>query len=172
MSPDAVGAATYVPPAPMPPPRGIMGVQQTYGTFKYYELGKGNIDVDDTWERDNIVRIRNVCGTMFSIQLHRLVAYLFEDAFRAAMTAAPGYAIKQLGGYCPRHKMHDPRRGLSIHSWGAAFDVNWDQNPVAEHLVTDLPPAFVKAFTDRGWDWGGAWKSSFDAMHFQYAVGV
>lgn len=181
MSPDSIGAAGeatagYGPPklaVPyFPTPRGIMGVQQTYGTFKYTELGKGNVDIDDVWELDNIVRVRNVCGTMFSIQLHRLVIPLFEDAFRAAMTAAPGYVIKKLGGYCPRHKMHDPKRGLSIHSWGAAFDVNWDENPVSDHLITDLPSAFVKAFTDRGWDWGGNWHSSKDSMHFQFAVGV
>jgi hypothetical protein len=77
-----------------------------------------------------------------------------------------------LGGFVPRHKMHDPARGLSIHSWGAAFDVNWDTNQVGRNAPTDLPAEWVAAFTDRGWDWGGSWRSTKDWMHFQYATGV
>ena len=159
---------TIYPPAP----NGILGVQQFYGKFNYHDLSGGNIDVDDVWEQDNIVRIRNVCGTMFNITLHRKVAQLFEDTFRAALTAAPGYEIKQLGGYCPRHKMHNPALGLSIHSWGAAVDFNWDTNGVGNTAPHDLPMPLVNAFTGMGWDWGGNWHSTKDWMHFQYAFGV
>ena len=52
----------------------------------------------------------------------------------------------------------------SLHSWGVAIDINaaWNQ---FGHPPT-LTPAFVKCFTDAGFDWGGAW-SNPDGMHFQ-----
>jgi hypothetical protein len=153
------------------PPNGMNEVRQVYGSFKYTDMSGGNIDIDDTWERDNLVRLRNVCGTMFNLTIHRLVAPVFEQSFRAAMIAAPGYQIKQIGCFCPRHKMHDPKRGLSIHSWAAAVDFNWDTNGVGQKAPHDLPAPFVKAFTDGGWDWGGDWQMR-DWMHFQLAKGV
>ena len=79
--------------------------------------------------------------------------------------------MRQLGGFCARHKMHDVKRALSIHSWGAAFDVNWDTNGVGARATSDLPKDFVAAFTEQGWNWGGNWKSPKDFMHFQYATG-
>lgn len=154
------------------PPRGWYEVKKVYGDFKYVELSKGAVDIDDTWERDNLVTLRNVCGTKCNIQLHYKVAPLFEACLAEAMRRAPKYRVRMLGGHNARHMMHDPKKPLSLHSWGCAFDINWDKNPVAPTLVTDLPPEFVAAFTEQGWNWGGAWKSVKDTMHFQYANGV
>lgn len=156
----------------MIPPNGWKQVKEVYGDFKYLELSKGNVDIDDTWERDNLVTLRDVCKTGIDIRLHRLVAPVFERCLRAAMAAAPKYRIRLLGAFSPRHQRHDPALPLSLHSWGCAFDINWDKNPMGSKLVTDLPPEFVKVFTDAGWEWGGAWKSIKDAMHFQFARGV
>jgi len=52
----------------------------------------------------------------------------------------------------------------SLHSWGVAIDVNAAWNRY--HAPPTLSKAFVKCFTDAGFDWGGNW-SSPDGMHFQ-----
>jgi hypothetical protein len=59
------------------------------------------------------------------------------------------------------------KRGLSsmsLHSWGIAIDVNAAWNGLGKEPV--LSVAFVKCFTDAGFDWGGTWKRK-DGMHFQ-----
>jgi hypothetical protein len=60
------------------------------------------------------------------------------------------------------------KRGLStmsLHSWGIAVDVNAFENGLGE--TPKLSSAFVKCFTDSGFDWGGDWKTRKDGMHFQ-----
>lgn len=154
------------------PPHGFDALKKTYGDFKFTELSKGQVDIDDTWEKDNLVVLRNVLKTGCSIQLHYKVVPIFEYCLGEAMRRCPKYKIRMLGGHSARHMMHDPKKPLSTHSWGCAFDVNWDKNPVSKTLITDLPPEWVAAFTEQGWNWGGAWKGVKDAMHFQYATGL
>jgi hypothetical protein len=54
----------------------------------------------------------------------------------------------------------------SIHSWGLAIDLNASWNAFGSKPT--LSKAFVKCFTDAGFDWGGSW-SKPDGMHFQLA---
>ena len=55
-------------------------------------------------------------------------------------------------------------KSMSLHSWGLAIDVNAFENGLyAEPKLTE---AFVKCFTDAGFDWGGKWTRK-DGMHFQ-----
>ncbi|MGE4568531.1 MAG: M15 family metallopeptidase [Bacteroidales bacterium] len=72
---------------------------------------------------------------------------------------------------------------LSAHALGRAIDLNPKQNPALYPQGRVLPPdgrydvgkpgtltaahPVVKAFTDRGWIWGGNWKVPIDYMHFQ-----
>jgi len=59
------------------------------------------------------------------------------------------------------------KRGLSsmsLHSWGIAIDVNAAWNQL--NMTPTLSPAFVKCFTDAGFEWGGTWQRK-DGMHFQ-----
>ena len=67
---------------------------------------------------------------------------------------------------------------LSMHSFGIAVDINPDANPSCgitrecrcyNDLVTDMPPAFIQAFTDSGFEWGGSWAEHPDPMHFEWA---
>lgn len=153
------------------PPIGMKEVRKTFGTFNYSEMSGGNVDVDDKWEKENLVYIKNICDTGLNIWMHRLLSEEFEKTLAWAMDHAPDYKVRMLGGYCPRHKMHDPKRELSLHSWGIAFDINWDKNPVSSKLITDIPPDFIRVFKEEGWDWGGDWKGTKDSMHFQFATG-
>ncbi|MCU0280415.1 MAG: FG-GAP-like repeat-containing protein [Acidimicrobiia bacterium] len=63
-----------------------------------------------------------------------------------------------------------PKRYLSFHAVGAAIDINSIANPYRGDnvLETDMPDWFVKAWTDAGWCWGGAWQTIKDAMHFSW----
>lgn len=65
-----------------------------------------------------------------------------------------------------RGRLHQKNAPYSLHSWGIAIDVNAAWNRYG-HKST-LTPAFVKCFTDAGFEWGGNWKT-LDAMHFQLA---
>lgn len=59
------------------------------------------------------------------------------------------------------------KRGLdsqSLHSWGIAIDVNAFENQLNQ--TPKLSRAFVKCFTEAGFDWGGVWTRK-DGMHFQ-----
>jgi hypothetical protein len=55
-------------------------------------------------------------------------------------------------------------QSMSLHSWGIAVDVNAATNQLGK--MPTLSAAFVKCFTDAGFDWGGTWIRK-DGMHFQ-----
>lgn len=168
------------PPAPAPilsVPRGYSGLEGTFGKFAWEPTKVPFVKILGSWSSDNLVHLDDVCGTGLHITLHRLVAPLFVEALGAAMAAAPAYKVRDLQGWCARQKVTlDPEKQakapLSVHSWGAAFDINPAQNPLSATLKTDIPEPFIRAFTLRGWTWGGEFSHPKDAMHFQYAVGV
>ena len=155
----------------MNPPNGMPEVVSFYGDNRVTELSKGSCAGDPAWEHDNLIVLKNVCGTGKAIQIHHALSSLFQSCLSAAIASAPRYEISMLGGYCARHQRNDPNLPLSIHSYGAAFDLNWNANPMGKRLVTDIPIDFVRAFTSKGWVWGGDWSSIKDPMHFQFATG-
>ncbi len=55
---------------------------------------------------------------------------------------------------------------LSIHSWGAAIDLDPEHNQFGGKST--MPPAVVALFDAEGWTWGGGWHPC-DGMHFQAA---
>lgn len=57
---------------------------------------------------------------------------------------------------------------LSVHSFGAAIDIDPVHNPWKGKNT--LPQWFIDCFVAAGWTWGGKWSTS-DPMHFQYATG-
>jgi len=74
---------------------------------------------------------------------------------------------------------------LSNHSFGTAIDINPFQNPyiVGKNTMpagseynkdekgTILPGSIVvKVFKERGWEWGGDWKTRKDYQHFEKAL--
>lgn len=79
----------------------------------------------------------------------------------------------------------DQKGILSQHSYGRAIDINPLQNPYVKGKLiippqgkkyikrTDLKGQISKdslvyqLFTERGWDWGGAWFDLFDYQHFE-----
>lgn len=57
---------------------------------------------------------------------------------------------------------------MSMHSFGAALDLNAETNKLG--TIGDMDPGLVQVFEACGWTWGGRWKRS-DPMHFQYGSG-
>jgi hypothetical protein len=57
---------------------------------------------------------------------------------------------------------------LSIHSWGAAIDLDADDNTFRDHwpMQADMPLEIMEAFAREGWLSAGAFWG-YDAMHFQ-----
>jgi hypothetical protein len=56
---------------------------------------------------------------------------------------------------------------VSAHAYGLAIDINAFENKLGS-AESKLSPAFVKCFTDQGFDWGGNFHSRKDPMHFSY----
>ncbi|AWB24803.1 M15 family peptidase [Methylobacterium currus] len=78
-----------------------------------------------------------------------------------------GYKIDSLGGYNYRTKRNGT--GLSQHAYGNAIDINPLKNPMTNgKLITDLPPNISDLAAKHGLSWGGDWKRTKDAMHFEW----
>lgn len=81
------------------------------------------------------------------------------------------YKIRLFGCYRFDSNNGTTNIGLSsYHTYGAACDINWDTNPIvlsgtAPH---DMPQAWIQAFHDHGFTWGGTWHSKKDYMHFEF----
>lgn len=61
---------------------------------------------------------------------------------------------------------------LSIHSWGAAIDLDPERNAFGRRYDEThgmIPHAVCDLFAAEGWVWGGRWNKA-DAMHFQCAT--
>ena len=75
------------------------------------------------------------------------------------------------GCYFPRYIAYDPAKGLSLHSWGIAVDLNVPGNQ--RGTVGEMDRQVVAIFKQWGFAWGGDWNYT-DPMHFEMAkvVGV
>jgi hypothetical protein len=79
---------------------------------------------------------------------------------------ASGYKINSLGGYNLRQKRGGG--GWSQHAYGNAIDINPAKNPMTGKLITDMPGNIRDMAAKYGLSWGGDWKSTKDAMHFEW----
>ena len=75
-----------------------------------------------------------------------------------------GYKINVIGGYANRMNVNDPTQ-LSKHAYGAAIDINPEQNP-NKSTTTDLPKETATLAAKWGLGWGMNWTSVKDPMHF------
>jgi hypothetical protein len=151
-----------------PIPSGRDGVASVYGKFAYTEGGGGRINVDAKWTEANIVTVALHTGA--KVRLHKLVAAEFVQLFKRACEVS-GYTPMQVQTFVPRHTLWDPKRTLSLHSWGIAIDFEPSANPMGginSRLRSTAGQQFVQVFREAGWTWGGDWPMK-DDMHFQRA---
>lgn len=164
----------------MTAPKTYQELIQFVGSFKYDEVlnpttkkPTGEVKILGDWERQNIVLItlpilRPNSTKFFRLQCHKNIKDNVLEIFTEYKHNQydVSYPIRLFGGFMPRHMLWNPKKPLSIHSYGLAIDINWDTNPVGKR--GDMPDYVVVLFKKYGWTWGGDWKSPKDPMHFQY----
>jgi hypothetical protein len=156
---------------------------QLFGELKYISAPvKGNpenISIQGSWARDNlcIIEIPQLIGIAgyAKVQCHKLVAdamrFLFIDLEQQDLLDD----IHTWDGmFCPRF-IRGSKTTLSNHSFGTAFDINAQWNPIGK------PPAaegklgclyrIVPVVNKHGFYWGGHYSSRPDGMHFEYSRG-
>lgn len=148
-----------------PIPQNRSELIKIFGNIEYKEALAGRIVITNGWAKENIVMADLPIEGRHPI--HKLIEPVLTDVLLDIVGANLAGAITQFGCWNPRHKMNDPKRSLSLHSWGIAVDINWSTN--APGTKGDLHPKIVEIFKKYGWIWGGDWRSR-DPMHFQLAT--
>jgi len=154
-------------------------VRDVYGTFSFTEGKKGAIKIDPAWVTENIVQLSTPILAdvgYTTIQCHKKAKGPFERVFAAIAQAGLDERIRTCAGtFVARHKGWNPNRGLSVHSWATAIDINVAWNGYgavpaalgAAGSVRELVPYFEA----EGFAWGGYFQpqSICDGMHFELA---
>jgi hypothetical protein len=82
------------------------------------------------------------------------------------------YTINDIGCYRFDSDNGTTNIGLSsYHTYGVACDINPSANPFSgsgANIPHNMPQAYVQAFYDHGWSWGGNWHQPKDFMHFEF----
>ena len=142
-------------------------VSDAVGTFTYTNGPDGTINPDQGWVTE-FIRTETV-PILGEVTCNKGML----PQFRAALMQIEleGLADKinpdeYAGCYYPRYIGRDPSNGLSLHSWGIAFDINVPGN--LRGTVGEIDRRVVAIFKQWGFAWGGDW-SYTDPMHFEMA---
>ena len=117
--------------------------------------------------------------------------YLIDDFWAGDPDDSDWYSIESNNTSCFCYRTAAGSGNLSKHALGRAIDINPQQNPYVTfkdgkaqyshknaadyatnrsskkaHVITTSDKAY-KAFTKKGWTWGGSWSSPKDYQHFQ-----
>lgn len=144
-------------------PSGLAEIEREFGKIEYAEAAGGYVEITNDFARNIVDHEFPVVGRQM---LHAKLVPVLERVLDEIRKRGLDKEILQFGTFCPRHKMHDPKRGLSTHSWGIAVDINQSTN--LPGMRGDLDPGIVDCFEMFGFEWGGRW-SFKDCMHMQYA---
>lgn len=137
------------------------------------------------WERMNIVYIRPPFQMTYAgapiprIRVHRHCADSLLRVFGELKKAAGGkqetldhWGVTIFGG-CVQYRLMRGLNTLSIHSYGAAIDLD----PVRNGLGDRTPrfaafPEVLRAFDTEGWRWGGDWNGNGSSLDERRADGM
>jgi len=142
-------------------------VAAAVGTFGYRWFADGSVQPDPAWVAANIrTELVPILG---SVTGHKALFPQLRGALREVQARGLADQIhpSEFGGcYVPRFIGHDPRKGLSLHTWGIAVDLNvpGNQRGTAGEINRDV----VAIFKKWGFAWGGDWAWT-DPMHFELA---
>lgn len=153
-------------PSSAPAPSGSVS-GATIGTMQFRILQNGFIDPDPAWVASNIAT--GSVPILGSVRCHRIMIPQLSSALQEISDAGLASEIRPgdyAGCYVPRFIDRDPRRGLSMHAFGLAVDLNVSTNGLG--TAGDMHPTVVRIFEKWGFAWGGYW-SRPDPMHFELA---
>lgn len=167
---------------PVQAPNGLDEILAHYGD-PHLQLVDGAWTVDSQWESANMTMIAHPLFPSGKLYVHRLVAapmLRVFDRWRMRIAAGDPYRVRMLGCFAPRAQRGSFSLIPSTHSWGIAFDVNADANPLIapclpedprRKTAKDIPGEWINDAKLEGWFWGGEFRTRFDAMHFQLCSG-
>lgn len=139
----------------------------------------GELIVNTKVAEDVVEIFKELYETGFPIEKMRLVdEYNADDNLSMLDNNSSAFCYREIAG---------SKGKLSKHSYGIAIDINPVQNPYIKNS-TVLPAkgkeyldrnnirkgmiikgdACYNAFKNRGWTWGGEWKSLKDFQHFEF----
>lgn len=142
-----------------------------FGQFRYRDLQGGRIEIEPAWQARNLIEIHLSAGpgspVNRTVTCHRAAAPAFQAAFDLIRRLGLGHLIETYDGlWVPRHKLWNPKLGLSNHSWGTAVDLNAATNPYGGEATQANRTLFEAAFKKASFIWGGNWKTK-DGMHYE-----
>ena len=113
--------------------------------------------------------------TITRIRCHRLVAASLKGVLQSILgqygtVAAVHAARMHLYGGVYNFRRISGSAQLSLHSYGAAIDLDPTNNPLGKPWQADtgmMPLPVVTLFEAAGWKWGGRFQHRKDCMHFQ-----
>jgi hypothetical protein len=153
----------------MNPPVGIDAIRAAFGDI---QVANGQVIAPSGWESNNMIIVSDLPLIGRRLYVNKNIADPLRAALAACEALGDGYVLRTIGCFAPRPKRVNG--DLSIHSWGAAVDINSDTNPltpVGGIMVCDIPTAWIAAFKDQGFTWGGEFSGRKDPMHFQFCSG-
>ncbi|MFI7680344.1 M15 family metallopeptidase [Actinophytocola sp. NPDC049390] len=142
-------------------------VARAVGTFSYEYFPDGTVRPDARWVAANIRTDR--VPLLGQVTCHRTMLPRLRAALTEVVRTGLADAIDagDYGGcYVPRFIGHDPNRGLSLHTWGIAIDLNVATNQ--RGTAGRIDRRVVDIFARWGFAWGGTWRWT-DPMHFELA---
>ena len=151
-----------------PKPSGYAGVKQVYGDLREKDNADGHTSIDPAWEAQHMGTATTAKGK--TVRFNKaLCAEL--TLLLAAATKLSGYTPDSVQTWVVRRKRggHDAGpRGMSMHSYAVAFDVDPAANPWGNKPSSPVvnKPLFAAVFRVAGWSCGCDWKEP-DTMHFQ-----
>lgn len=147
----------------LPVPKNQKQIEEFFGKIEYTDLDGGYVKVTNNWVRENIVNISLPIVGYKSI--HRKMLPVFISVLNEIMHKCLECQVHEFYTWCTRHKMHNPKRSLSTHSWGIAVDIDPTNNlPGTKGKISE---ELVFVFERHGFSWGGHWETP-DPMHFEY----
>jgi D-alanyl-D-alanine carboxypeptidase-like protein/putative peptidoglycan binding protein len=170
---------TGVVPAAMPPvPHGFDEIIGTFGDPRPLLEPDGTITSTSLarWERQILapcpvafpLAVGGAGQTIQAFQCHRRLVGVFEAVFDELGRRGLEGAIKTWDGVFAFRAIRGDTH-LSVHTFGAAIDLNAATNPLG--APGDMDPSVIAVFQHFGFLWGGAFHLRKDPMHFQYATG-
>ncbi|QNN54486.1 M15 family metallopeptidase [Nocardioides mesophilus] len=141
---------------------------EAVGSFSYTPLADGRVVPDPGWVAANI-RTESV-PLIGSVTCHRVMIPQLRAALEEVVQrglAAQIHPDEYAGCYYPRFIGYDPAKGLSLHSWGIAVDLNTPGNQ--RGTAGEMNRQVVAIFKKWGFAWGGDWNYT-DPMHFELAT--